>query len=89
MRHTHTPLHEDSIQGWQVLGELQLIVGIDPDTMVREWLVVIFNLLELRQDFVDRVVNSAQETVLRAMQPEIVGKSEHLHLLVLMQEYGV
>jgi hypothetical protein len=67
---------------WQVLGELELIAGSNTDPTVGKWLAVILSRLDLRPDFLDKVLKSAQEAASRAMQAEAVRKFDHLHLVV-------
>ena len=86
MQHTYSSFNKDSLQNWQVLGELQLVLGTASYFMVRKWLAVTLGLLELRDDLKRRVRQSAQEAVSRAMRAESMLKGEHIHLLVLIPE---
>jgi hypothetical protein len=69
---------------WQVLEELELMAGSNADATVGKCLAVILSRLDLRADFLDKVLKSAQEATSRAMQAESVRKFEHLHLLIFV-----
>lgn len=84
MQHNSSSLHQVSSPGWQTLGELELTAGIDSDHAVNKWLAVILSRLDLRPDFLDKVLKSAQEAASRAMQAEGVRKFEHLHLFIFV-----
>jgi hypothetical protein len=84
MQHNNSSIHQISSPGWQTLGELELKAGLDFDHTVKQWLSVILGSLNLRADFLDNVLKSAQEAASRAMQAEGVRKLEHLHLLILV-----
>lgn len=80
-RQQHEAFHDTaSAKGWQVLGELELIAGPDADRTVSKWLAVILGPLDLRADFLNKVLKSAQDASARAMQNGV--RFEHLHLLV-------
>lgn len=82
VKHVDAPLHPVSASGWQVLGELQLMLGTDVYDTVSKWLVVILSRLEIHEDFLSKVLKSAQEALSRAMPTAIDSRFEHLHLLV-------
>lgn len=64
---TSTPIpHEDP--AWQSLGELNLPVDGNQDEAVRHWLQEILHLLDLPEDFLDRMLQSVAETAARALQ---------------------
>jgi hypothetical protein len=86
MRYKHSSIHEDPIQGWQVLVELQLVSGMAFNDTVMKWLVFMLRSVELREDFVHKVINCAKEAFSRVMQNETMVKVEHIHLLVLIPE---
>lgn len=69
---------------WQLLDELNLPVGsyMDDKININLWLTEILSPLELHIDFLNRVWNSAQDAIARAMQVESMTEFEHIHLLV-------
>ena len=71
--------------GWHVLGEIELTVGIDPDRNIRAWLTGILTPLHLHEDFLNKVLMSAQEYALRALENTDTGHS-HIHLAILVQK---
>jgi hypothetical protein len=84
MQRNDSSNHQDSIQGWQVVGELELTPGLATDHTVSKWLQIILSLQELPADFAAKVLRSAQEATSRAIQAENIVKSQHIHLLVLV-----
>ena len=67
----------------QILGELELPVGLDVERVVHLWLMKTLSPLDLHADFRDRILKSAQDSVVRAMGPDGVAvDSGHIHLLV-------
>ncbi len=81
MENTDSNFHHASSPGWQLLGELELTVDTDIDHAVGKWLEMILNSLDLRPEFLNKVMNSAQEAAMRAMQAEAI-QFKHVHLLV-------
>ena len=77
-------IHQISSPEWQTLGQLELRVGLDAEHTVNKWLTVVLSRLDLRADFLGKVLRSAQEAVSRAMQVESERKFEHLHLLIFI-----
>jgi hypothetical protein len=84
MQHSHSFLDQDSIQGWQILGELELATEVASDRAVNKWLAVILSLLDINADFAVKVLKSAQDAVSRALQVQSVVKSKHIQLLILV-----
>lgn len=77
----HDGFHDTpSAKGWQILGELELIAEPEAGHTVSEWLAVILDPLDLRADFLNKVLKSAQEVSARTIQNGM--RFEHLHLLV-------
>lgn len=84
LEHTDSTLHHASSPGWQLLGELELTVNPDAGQTVGKWLAVILSPLDLRADFANKVLKSAQEAMWRAMQLAEMNRFEHLHLLIFV-----
>lgn len=70
--------------GWQVLGELQLTAGSDVHNTVDGWLAVLLSPLELEEEFVNKVLRSAQEATGRILQTTPTARCGHIHLLVFV-----
>lgn len=67
----------------QILGELELPVGLDVERVVHSWLMKTLGSLNLHPNFLNRVLKSAEDAVGRAMGPDGVAMdSGHIHLLV-------
>lgn len=67
---------------WHRLGELELPAGASADSAIRNWIAPILNTLNLSPDFLDRVVKSAQESVMRYLDPDAGLTNGHIHLSI-------
>ncbi|HJR80926.1 MAG TPA: hypothetical protein VJ821_12695 [Anaerolineales bacterium] len=81
--HPHVPGAD-----WQILGKLELPVGTDSDAPIRAWLADILLPLRLHQDFMDKVLKSAQDAAARSIQAEMMHAFEHIHLLVFAPRHN-
>jgi hypothetical protein len=79
---TNPSQNEISGTDWQVMGKLELPIGSGADDAIESWLVETLSLLNLRTDFLNKVLKSAQEVAARAMQAEALMQFKHVHLLV-------
>ena len=70
--------------GWQVLGELKLTANSGTDPMVGTWLSVILSPLELRADFLNKVLKSAQEATVHALQVDPVVQFKQVYVLIFI-----
>ncbi len=77
LSHTNTP---DT--GWQLLGELDLSAISDANLTINPWLLKLLSSLDLSADFLNRVLEFAQDSVLRALHSNAVSKNGHIHLSV-------
>ena len=77
LSHTNTPQSE-----WQLLGALDLSVGPDADFAINPWLRELLNPLDLSADFMNRVMESAQDSVMRILQTDIILLFGHVHLSI-------
>lgn len=66
--------------GWQLLGELELLVGARGGDTLYTWLVGILDPLNLSTDFLYRVLESVQASAARALQPNPTIIFEHINL---------
>lgn len=55
---------------WLALGELLLPSGENPDEAIKRWLPEILFPLQLTEGFLNRVIDSAQESAARAIQAQ-------------------
>ena len=70
--------------GWQILGELELLVGTSMEDTLTSWLTALLLPLGLQSDLLNKIINSAREAVTRAAQPEIVDELRHIHIVILV-----
>jgi hypothetical protein len=70
--------------GWQILGELELPVGVHVEEALQVWLTEIANSLNLQADLLTKIIRSAQDAALRAIHSMAALQFEHIHLLVLI-----
>jgi hypothetical protein len=64
---TNQPLSHSSSTDWQVLGELELPFGVDAGPAIKTWLLELLTPLRLHVDFLNRVLESAENAVARAV----------------------
>ncbi len=67
---------------WQLLGELELPVGVELDGTLHSWLAELFAPLALPEDFLNRFLQSAQAATARALRDEHGSQSGHIHLVI-------
>lgn len=67
---------------WQLLGELDLLVSSDVDLAFKPWLTELLSPLDLSTDFSNRVLESAQDSVMRILQPDANLLFGHIHLSI-------
>ena len=70
---------------WQILGELELPVVAEFDSVVSVWLAKTLNAFNLHADFLSRVTKSAQDAAVRAITSERAQREfEHIHLCLFV-----
>jgi hypothetical protein len=79
---TNPSQNEISGIDWQVLGKLELPFGSGADGAIESWLVETLSLLNLRTDFLNKVLKSAQEVAVRSMQAKVVIRFQRVRLVV-------
>lgn len=77
--HSHT---QNQRSEWQLLGELELPAGVTLDEPIRTWLTRLFDPLALHGDFLNRILQSAQDAAARVLVSESAGKGDHIHLVI-------
>ena len=69
-----------SASSWQMLGELILSVGSNPDELISLWLKEQLAPLGLHEKFLTRVLQSAQNYAGRALRADMEAQFGHIHL---------
>lgn len=82
MDKTNPSQNEISGTDWRVLRKLEPLIGSGAKDAIESWLVETLSLLNLRTDFLKKILKSAQEVAARAMQAEALRQFEHVNLLV-------
>jgi len=77
LSHKNTPDAE-----WQLLGELDLFVDSAAGSAINPWFRELLSPLDLSTDFMNRVIESAQDSVMRILQPDAILSFGHIHLSV-------
>ncbi|MGB7876013.1 MAG: hypothetical protein WBL25_16650 [Anaerolineales bacterium] len=67
---------------WQLLGELDLLVSSDVDLAFQPWLMELLSPLDLSTDFSNRVLESVQDSVARALHLNAASTNGHIHLSI-------
>lgn len=86
MNPNESNLRDPSGAGWQLLGELELTLGLNVEDEVRAWLAVLLLPLLLHESFLNKVLRSAQEYSLHALRSNINEANGHVHLVILVQQ---
>ena len=76
------PIANDSDSGWHLFGELELPIGMDTHSTVNAWLLKTLAPLNLHTDFLHKVLKSAEDAAVRAMQTEAVLNRQHTYILI-------
>jgi hypothetical protein len=71
--------------GWQLMGEQVLPIGTGLQDVLVDWLLRLLRPYHLHKDFQDKLINSANEAVLRAALADSVEQTGHLHALVYIR----
>ena len=76
--------HTDS--EWQFLSELEVPVGSDAEQRVAVWLTKSLKTLDLPEDFVNKILKSAQDAMTRLTRVESVMNIEHIHVCLFIPQ---
>jgi hypothetical protein len=68
--------------GWQILGELELLVEVSVDTAIYPWMIELLHSLPLHAGFVEKLSTSAQEAARRVLQEPHLSDQGHIHVVV-------
>jgi hypothetical protein len=85
MKHMDLSSRPAQEPGWQLLGEQVLPVGTDLQDATRDWLLRLLRPHGLHEDFLNKLIDSAKEAVLRASLAGSVEQTGHLHILVYLR----
>lgn len=77
---SHT--HNHPALNWLILGDLELSAQVNSKDTLELWLKEITKPLDLHTDFLNRILNSAHQTVVRLLRPDAETKLDHIHLVV-------
>jgi hypothetical protein len=79
------PSHSDIPRtNWQILGQLKLGVGSNPDGTIKAWLMNVLGDFSLPGDLVNRLLASMEHATARVLSPDSIdGQFEYLELAVL------
>jgi len=69
---------------WQILGELELPVGLSVDDKIHTWLTEILSPLNLSTEFFERFLKSAQASASHAMGAKGSVQLGQVHISILM-----
>ena len=84
MNHNHHPAHNFEGANWHILGELELAIESIAGDATHAWLTDVLHPLNLRADFLNKILTSAQLATERAVQAESIIRSEHIHVVVFV-----
>lgn len=71
-----------SPSSWYMLGELVLSTGSSPDELISAWLTELLAPLDLHENFLKRVLESAQNYIGRVQSPDVSVPISHIHLSI-------
>ena len=83
--------YDNHISGdrWRILGGLELSASSDADSAINSWLTELLSPLSLSADFLNRVIESVQGTIRRALHPNGVPINGHIHLSIFAPHEGI
>lgn len=67
---------------WQLLGKFDLSTDSEVNYTIDSWLAELLNPLDLSKDFMIRVFESVQDSVLRILQPNTASATGNIHLSI-------
>lgn len=77
--------HQRIDPDWQFFNGLELLLGSDAELIIHGWLTKSLEPLYLQIDFLNKVLKSAQETLVRVTRAEPVMKIEQIYILLFVQ----
>ena len=82
MKQADSSHNKSSDNSWQFLGELTLPADSKVDSAIGNWLTTIIAPFDLSPDFLNRVLESVQESVTRALQPNTAMAFGYIYLSI-------
>ena len=84
VKHSDLSNHHLPRTNWQVLGELKLRAGSNPDGTIKAWLMNTLRDFSLPGDLVSRLLTSIEDAMARVLSPDgIEGQPKSLEIVVL------
>ena len=84
VKHSDLSNHDLPRTNWQMLGELKLRAGLNPDGTIKAWLMNTLHDFSLPGDLVSRLLTSIEDVMARVLSPDdIEGQSKSLEIVVL------
>lgn len=80
MSKTQDSNNDISGTNWRMLGDFELSANSTAGSAINSWLTQLLSPLKLHTDFLNKVLNSAQEAAKRAVQVAGARVFEHIHL---------
>lgn len=78
-----TDQHSESpAEHWNMLGETELPTTSSTDRLMRSWLTATLSPLSLNEDFLNKILRSAEDSVGRALQQNAGMGIGHIHLSI-------
>jgi hypothetical protein len=72
----------DSLNDFQMIGDLELPLVSDTGELIRSWMVEILSVLSLNARFLAKILESAQAAADEAIQAAAVQQAAFIHLLI-------
>ena len=69
---------------WQVLGEIKLPVSVGVENVSDAWLKELLHLFTLQEELLNKIIASAQDAIVRAIQADRMLKPVYIHLAVFV-----
>jgi len=82
MKTMHPQLNHSPSPDWQTLGKIKLPVDANIVEAINVSLAEILTPLNLSTDFLNKILNSAQDSVMRAQQSDASKSFGHIHISI-------
>lgn len=82
MKNTQAYYTDTSGENWQLLVNLELSLDSETDSVISSQLTELLSPLNLSTDFLNRVLDSAQDSVRRALRQNAATTFGHIHLSI-------
>ena len=76
---------DDSLNGWQLLGDLKISYDSNIETVIRTWLLKTLEPVSLPTDFIDRIHKSVFKTVADLLKSD-EQRHDHIHLIIFIRK---